>query len=80
MDPSNFIDPNLTEQDLLVLKNLLDDAEPAKPEEKDSALGARNRTKKRMPLGHVPRSIPKGPKDPRADLISYTKWGQPKFR
>ncbi|BCS26113.1 fatty acid desaturase [Aspergillus puulaauensis] len=46
MDPSNFIDPNLTEPDLLVLKNLLHDAEPAKPEKKDSALGARNRTKK----------------------------------
>ncbi|OJI97178.1 hypothetical protein ASPVEDRAFT_36574 [Aspergillus versicolor CBS 583.65] len=46
MDPSNFIDPNLTEPDLLVLKNLLHDAEHAKPEEKNSVLGARNRTKK----------------------------------
>ncbi len=48
MDPSNFIDPNLTEPDLLVLKNLLDDAEHAKPEEKNSALRTRNRSKKRM--------------------------------
>lgn len=38
MDPSNFIDPNLTDPDLLVLKNLLDDADGASQRgEKDSS-------------------------------------------
>ncbi|KAL4788553.1 hypothetical protein BJX76DRAFT_315010 [Aspergillus varians] len=47
MDPSKFIDPNLTEPDLLLLKNLLHDSENAGSlEETGPALGTRNRTKK----------------------------------
>ena len=52
MDPSNFIDPNLTEPDLLVLKTLLHDAEihgssgSLQPEEKgNDRAEARNRGK-----------------------------------
>ncbi|KAL4944428.1 hypothetical protein BDV06DRAFT_187296 [Aspergillus oleicola] len=53
MDPATFIDPNLTEPDLQVLKDLLNDAETqaagasteTQPGEKDSASGARRRGK-----------------------------------
>ncbi|KKK14771.1 hypothetical protein ARAM_005448 [Aspergillus rambellii] len=45
MDPLKFIDPNLTEPDLLVLKNLLSDIEPVSLEGKDSSSTLRIRKK-----------------------------------
>lgn len=48
MDPSEFIDPNLTGPDLLVLNNLLKDAERANPKNVETALHLRNRGRKCM--------------------------------
>ncbi|KAL4915505.1 hypothetical protein BDW62DRAFT_188352 [Aspergillus aurantiobrunneus] len=47
MDPSKFVDPNLTEPDLLVLKNLLNDAEqaPGFEDKHSESAGTRNRSK-----------------------------------
>ncbi|KAL4909940.1 hypothetical protein BDW74DRAFT_144079 [Aspergillus multicolor] len=58
MDPSTFIDPNLTEPDLLVLKNLLHDASDDRQHEgkgKDS-VGARNRKKSTQNESHQSES------------------------
>jgi hypothetical protein len=48
MDPAGFIDPNLTGPDVLVLKQLLDDAQQSDHQPPETSLRRRQKDETRM--------------------------------